>query len=420
MPKTNPFKPNSPVPSGMFVGRIDAIESLEQCLIQTKSGQPVNFMVTGERGIGKSSLLLYLTFLARGEIKYAPDYSTFNFLVISTDIEPTTTQIGLIKKIKLGLERQLSRTEAGTDFLKKAWAFLQRLEIGGSRINPKSEDLEVAQEEFAYSLADTVTRITEGQANQNLFNSSYDGVVLLIDEASNASEQLNLGLFLKLLFERLQRNNCNKLVIGLAGLPHLRSILQKSHPSSLRLFDDILLDRLEKTEVEKIIDSCLEVSKKENGTETTIDRDAKSSITVFSEGYPHFTEQIGYSVFAADTDDHITRDDVLAGFWGKHGALELIGSRYYRDDFYGKIQKESYRQVLRIMAEHLDEWVTKKQIREKFKGKDGILSNAVGALKTRNIIMAKEGERGIYRLQHKGFAAWIKRYADDRQNVPAD
>ncbi|MCK4789273.1 MAG: ATP-binding protein [Desulfobacteraceae bacterium] len=420
MPKTNPFKPNCPVPPGMFVGRINAVESLEQCLIQTKSGQPVNFTIIGERGIGKSSLLLYLTFLARGEVKYVIDDTVFSFLVISTDIEPSTSQLGLIRKIKLGLERQLSKTEAGMDFLKKAWAFLQRLEIGGSRINPKPEDLEVVQEEFAYSLADTVTRITEGQANQNLFSNSYDGVVLLIDEASNASEELNLGLFLKLLCERLQRNSCNKVVIGLAGLPDLRNILQKSHASSLRLFDEIRLDRLETSEVKEIIHSCLEVSKKESGIETTIDPDAESLITVFSEGYPHFTQQIGYSAFATDTDNHITKVDVHKGFWGEHGALELIGSRYYRDDFYGKIQKDSYRQVLRIMAEHLDDWVTKRQIREKYKGKNTTLDNAVSALKTRNIIMAKEGERGIYRLQHKGFAAWIKRYTDDRQNVPGD
>jgi predicted GTPase len=30
---------------------------LESCLVQTKAGSPSNFMLTGERGIGKSSLL---------------------------------------------------------------------------------------------------------------------------------------------------------------------------------------------------------------------------------------------------------------------------------------------------------------------------------------------------------------------------
>lgn len=115
----------------------------------------------------------------------------------------------------------------------------------------------------------------------------------------------------------------------------------------------------------------------------------------------------------ADQDDIIDRDDVIKGAFGKAGALELIGDRYYRDDFYNKIQKDSYRQVLRIMGDNLDGWVTKKEIRERFKGKDSVLSNAIKALRDRNIILSKEGTRGVYRLQHKGFALWISVYTSD-------
>ncbi|MDI6740663.1 MAG: hypothetical protein QME74_09920, partial [Candidatus Edwardsbacteria bacterium] len=34
------------------------------------------------------------------------------------------------------------------------------------------------------------------------------------------------------------------------------------------------------------------------------------------------------------------------------------------------------------------------------------------ALRDRHIIISKEGEKGTYRLQHKGFARWIRMYAD--------
>ena len=102
--------------------------------------------------------------------------------------------------------------------------------------------------------------------------------------------------------------------------------------------------------------------------------------------------------------------------------MELIGDRYYRDSYYTKIQKESYRQVLRIMADKLDDWVTKKEIKTKFKGPESTLDNALFALRDRQIILAKEGERGVYRLQHKGFAWWIKLYTADsatlQQSLP--
>lgn len=102
------------------------------------------------------------------------------------------------------------------------------------------------------------------------------------------------------------------------------------------------------------------------------------------------------------------RSSGSSGAIGDHGALDAIGNRYFRDDFYNKIQKDSYRQVLRIMADQLDRWVTKKEIRAAFSGSDSILDNAIKALRSRNIILSKEGERGVYRLQQRAFALWIK------------
>ena len=46
---------------------------------------------------------------------------------------------------------------------------------------------------------------------------------------------------------------------------------------------------------------------------------------------------------------------------------------------------------------------TKKEIKSKFKGPESTLDNALFALRDDSIILAKEGERGVYRLQHKGF-----------------
>src|SRR5262249_8146472 len=126
-----------------------------------------------------------------------------------------------------------------------------------------------------------------------------------------------------------------------------------------------------------------------------------------SEGYPHFIQQFGFSAFEADTDHVIEITDVMNGAFGEHGALHQIGERYYRDDYYNKVQQESYRQGLTINHHKLDDWVTKPEIRKAFKGKSSTLDNAIHALLSRNIIMPKEGAKGVYRLQHKGFSLWI-------------
>ena len=105
------------------------------------------------------------------------------------------------------------------------------------------------------------------------------------------------------------------------------------------------------------------------------------------------------------------------GAFGEKGALAQIGDNYYRNDFYNKIQKESYRKVLRIMAEYRTEWVAKQDIKRKFNGRDSVLNNAIKALRDRKIIRSKEGQTGIYRLQHRGFALWIRYYTVDPESL---
>lgn len=409
--KVNPFKPNSPVQPGMFVGRLAEVQRLETCLIQTRAGNPAHFMLVGERGIGKSSLLFFIKAIAEGYIDI--DDAQVDFLVIDIDIDETTTSVALVKKIELGLRRGMAQTEKARDFLKGTWGFLQRIEASGFRLRPgeaKTDD-ETIIDEFAYSLADAAKRIcNKDYFDQEIFSSQKDGILILIDEADNASKTLRLGSFLKLLLERLQRRGCDKIMVGLAGLPELRNVLATSHPSSIRLFDDLELNRLNSDEVRRVINRGLKEAAKQNAQATTIVSEAEDRLVSLSEGFPHFIQQFSYSAFAADTNDIIDDEDVLAGAVGKNGAIALIGNRYYREDYYRKIKEESYRQVLGIMADYWDDWVTKRDIRKKFKGKNSTLDNAIRALRDRKIIVSKEGERGVYRLQNKGFAFWIKLY----------
>ncbi len=393
---------------------------LEGALLQTRGGNPVNFTIIGERGIGKSSLLLYVNAIAQGLINIQG--TNVKFLVIFTDIDVTTTQLGLVQKIQIAIQRTLADTEKARKFFATAWGFVQRLEAGGVslRAEGSNESLEEAIiEQFAYSLSDTIKRLcgATGYYDQEIFSAQYDGVLILIDEADNASRALRLGAFVKLLLERVQRQGCDKLMIGLAGLPELRTALVQSHPSSLRLFTEIELSRLTSEEVRQVIHLGLETSKKMNQQETKISDSAEAFLIGISEGFPHFIQQFCYSAFEADTDWYIDDNDAGNGAFSRNGAMRAIGSRYYRSDFYDKIKKESYRQVLRIMADHLDEWVSKKTIRARFKGGETTLDNALQALRERHIIVSKVGEKGIYRLQNKGFAFWIKLYTDNQTEL---
>lgn len=407
MTRVNPFNPSSPVNPGMFVGRLNEVERLEAALVQAKSGTPNHFMLTGERGIGKTSLLLYLRAVASGtmEIQGEP----MRFLTINTQIEAQTSQISLIRRIERDLNRELGNIEFFRKFLADTWEFLKRVRIADSGVRDVREftDPDFLLDEFVYSLAKTTNRLVKPQSNDGDLP-KFDGILLLIDEADNPAPDLQLGAFAKVVTERLQYEDCGNVLVGLAGLPELGSVLMSSHPSSRRIFEEIVLGRLTDAEVNGVIDRCLARARETNDSKVTITTEARSSLRVFSEGYPHFIQQFGYSAFAADKDDNISDKDVMQGALGQGGAIELIGDRYYRDDFYRRIQKDSYRKVLRIMADKLDDWITKSEIRAGFRGKESTLNNALKALRDRGIILDKQGERGVYRLQHKAFAIWIR------------
>ena len=98
------------------------------------------------------------------------------------------------------------------------------------------------------------------------------------------------------------------------------------------------------------------------------------------------------------------------------GAIDAIGSRYYASAFYDKIKSDEYRQVLSIMAEKLNSWTTKAEIRAKFTGDEFSLSNALQALTRRKIILKNPSKMGEYRLQQRGFAFWIKLFGDRKKD----
>jgi len=220
--KTNPFSPNSPSIPGMFAGRIGEIIAIEKILLQTKANKGHGFLLLGQRGIGKTSLLNFLKFQAQGSIK--TNEELLNFLVIEIDITKDTNQFTLIKKIEIALKRKLAKTEITRTLFSDVWSFIGKIEAAGVKINTaKDSDSELIFEEFSYSLADTLNRVTSKTITSK-FDASYDGILLIIDEADNACKELQIGSFVKLLTERLQKEGTQQLMIGISGLPKTKEI----------------------------------------------------------------------------------------------------------------------------------------------------------------------------------------------------
>lgn len=413
MSKINPFKPNSPVPSAMFAGRLDEIETLEKGLFQTKNGHSSNFLITGERGIGKSSLMMLLKHLASGEIK-SPDYDKFNFITIHSVISDRTDLVTLIKLIEKNISREVGKLEVVRKFLGETWAFVQRIKVmdsGIERAASKDVEADLLIDDFSYSLSETCKRIINPEKGED----GKDGIVFLLDEADNACPELRIGYFFKVVTELLQKNGCHNVMFVVAGLPDVVEKLSNSHESSVRIFTQLKIKELSPEDRKYVVNKGLEEGNKLNATSTTITETAMTIISSLSEGYPHFIQQFAYSAFEFDSDGEISEEDVLSGAFDKGGAIDSIGDRYYASSFHDKIKSDDYRQVLSIMAENMNAWIKKSEIREKFTGDEITLTNALQALTTRKIILKNPSRVGEYRLQQKGFALWIKLFGNRKK-----
>ena len=404
MLKFNPFRPNEIVHPGMFAGRYHEFLALEKTLFQTKHGNPTHFLIDGERGIGKSSLLLNLTWVARGEVAAIENPQKFNFVTVSVCLDSGHTYSDIVQSIASELKREIAARDQLKEFARSTWDFLKKWEVGGIKYHEGAKegrkDTELV-EDLSFALSESLKNL----------GPEVDGVLILIDEADKPPVSANLGVLVKLLTERLKLRGCDRVCIGLAGLTAVREKLRKSHESSLRLFRIFALDPLSVQDCATAIRRGLEAAKEKNGFEVTIDPDAEVSLSFITEGYPHFIQQFAYCAFDADDDNNIDGEDVQKGAYGDTGALKQLGLKYFEKQFFDQIGSDEYRQVLRVMAKHFDGWVTKAEIRKEATGiKASTLDNALAALKSRGIIVAKPGTKGTYKLPSRSFAVWIRAY----------
>ena len=206
---------------------------------------------------------------------------------------------------------------------------------------------------------------------------------MLIDEADKPKEETELGAFFKLLTEKLVTIECNKICLGISGLPETINKLRDSHESSLRIFHILNLKTLATEDCEKVIDLEVKEANEKNKDKISIQESAKKSITNLSEGYPYFLQQFSYNSFEESGDNVIDEENVKKGI---QGALKQIGEKLFNNMFYDKIDSEEYRKVLQYMASKGDVWITRSNILKDSGIKDTTINNALKALKERDYI----------------------------------
>lgn len=348
--------------------------------------------------------------LAKGDITYDGKHR-LSFVVVNIELHGGMAYDDIIDAVLAELKRQISTRQALLEACKKAWDFLSGFQISGVKYD--RPQLVSTNSQRIDELTDVLVNLIEESSG------ALEGILILIDEADRPASDAHLGQLCKLLTERLSRRRCEKVCIGLSGLPDLLPKLKESHESSLRIFNILELKPLEFAERMSVIDRGLEQANEKIEHEVAINEDAKRLIANLSEGYPHFLQEFAHCSFATDTDNIIDVGDVLRGTFSEHGALNQLGRKYFADLYIDQIGSEDYRRVLIAMADHMDEWVGRQTIITNSGVKESIVNNALSALRERKIILHNARSRGEYRLPTRSFAVWIKARETQKKAEPA-
>lgn len=404
----NPFDPSHPISPSRFVGRAKEVGELVAALQHAKSGRPRHFLITGDRGAGKTSFLDYSR-------KTAADREQgFNFLVVDFAVDRHTTRLDLARTLHEELSKILSVHAPLKDLLGRAWGFIQKFEVGGVAFRagePVPQNHRDICRNVADSLRDLVDLVcTDIQTGEQRLG--YDGVLLLVDELDQASEELDIGAFFKLLLERLNSIGCHQVVVGVAGLASSTDVLVKSHKSSLRIFDELALDGLEKDDVAELL-ALAELSVRGSGPENfCFMSDAKDAILQLSGGHAHFVHQFGYCAFekacqaeSADYSVHVAH--VWEGAFERRGALDLIGDMYFQEAYMEVDRDEVALSVLDHLCENPAERTEVARLSAELRLESHSLQVAVARLVELGFLSVDK-EDGSLGVRHACFAFWLK------------
>ena len=385
----------------MFAGRRDEIKAIRAILAQTRVGNAGHFLIFGERGIGKSSLMVAAAALAADSADGLP------FLVVDVTLTKSDTEAVIASRIASKIQQKvgLKRLKDAPTALQEAWDFVRRLEVAGVKLNP-SEQI-VGALDVADKLVGALEKTTE------LLKDDFAGVVIVIDEADTAG--IALGSLIKRTIDSLGKGT-DRVSFGVAGLPELPNLMKQGHESSLRGFRHFLIEPLEPQERREVVDLGLAEARVSYGLDVRLDENASSIIAALSDGYPHFIQQFAYSAFDADDDMVISAEDVYAGAVSDGGALPSLGNAIFHTQFYSEVRSPNAREVLGALAasEMADSgcWISKAELRTMVDLKETTLTGCLKSLSDKHIILKDPERLGYYRVPSWGFAWWIRKTID--------
>ncbi len=247
----NPFSPGKRLTQPeLFSGRAEQLRLGAQMLVQAANHNVRHALITGERGIGKSSFSSQLQGIERGEANYlaliGAEVSDFDYTFL---VAEHIAQVGQgVPEIASGLLRQLDDAKRLPRFTKFKFEFTLNLGVFQA-VASKAEP--TTQDNLITSFVNEVQKVANAVATH------VNGIVLIVDEADRVASNQGVSSFFKVATELLAARGVENVMLLPIGLLGTLDQLKDEHPSVVRIFRTIDVPLLTEDECRDLVHRAL-------------------------------------------------------------------------------------------------------------------------------------------------------------------
>lgn len=387
----DPFTPDLPIDTWeRFSGRSKEIDSVVDSLYQLTHENPKHTIITGDRGIGKSSVLTQVKKIAEGDfglpskLNIDPGADRYDFLCAwhdcATDQNPSILASGVLSQLKSSLESAFGKIKI-------------ELNIGGF--------LKIAEKDNSVSSIGEIVDLFCAELTKVSVNAKEQGktgVILFFDELDRVKPDSGVATFFKLSAEKLSRDSIKNVAFFAAGITGAIQNLEEEHGSIYRTFKDVPLPRIEKPEVTEILVAGLEA------VERTYDDVVIDGTFKLCAGYPEPVHLIGSQILKSDNDGHLDEVDF------ENAKLEVVQT-LRRNKLAATLKSAGsgkYQSILKSMANYESANVPLSHITKEIGYEQNQYSTNISNLIKRDIISLVD--RGVYCFVDPLLKEYISRF----------
>ena len=325
-PESSPFSPGQPVPIESFVGRLPEIERLRGMVNASTQGRFKIGFVSGERGIGKSSLAAFVRRLVEGEHDVAGCHVFLGGVQDHREMLRRTFDRILNESVDKPWHRQLM--ELFGDRVSKVGLFGVTLEL-----NLDEGDMLAVERDFPASMMRLLESL--GEHRKCLF--------LILDDINGLAGSEGFADWLKSTVDEIATSGGEmRLCILVVGLEERRRELVEKQPSLARVFELIDIAPWSDDEVRQFYSESFGAG----GAE--VSEEGLELLLPFTGGLPVLAHEIGDAVWRMARGPAIGEREVLKGIFM---AAEVIGRKLLNPQVFDAIRSERYHSIFRKMTD---------------------------------------------------------------------